>query len=523
MVEIDIMKVIVGDTKIMIDDKFIEYSPFLQTMSTTPVNVDHVDGWMRVDADLDSFHRYVSFLEGKFFQMEEKDVSLFEFMGHVNTLGFGPELWGVKLHDNWIRDNFHKHRLYEDSLYGLVEIPIRRKVDIPMINAPHKFPPYVRGNIRDYSCAKITVPSIDPEGVVIAGGCALWMAGYADSFSDIDLFFTGMDKKKASQYIYNIRSKPRYHEYGVHQDTPAKAALSIAVGEHTASFHDDVHMENLEYTDDTNIDNGDIDHVSESDGPMPKTWTKEKKIQFVLRTYTSPTEVVHGFDLDCVGFIYVVATGKLYATRRALLSVKCMENWFDPSRSSPSYDWRLIKYKKRGFRIILPHLTKENLNPSEVEKLYRGITNLIVNPDDYVLEVLHELHNGHMQHNIHYENPGGTTRIALENCMKASQIANEGDREQEFKKIISSLLWEISMIDHGLKESVEMLCEFLQPYADRWLNYEERHNIAAFCSVTGIATPDSIWENPITWGGLLRRYWNQTHDSPHYRTNHEHM
>lgn len=76
--------------------------------------------------------------------------------------------------------------------------------------------------------------------------------------------------------------------------------------------------------------------------------------QYVLKEYSSPAEIVHYFDLDCCGFLFDPTTEKIWATRRALVSVKNRMNYFDPELASPSYGYRLAKYAIRGYEPWLP-------------------------------------------------------------------------------------------------------------------------------------------------------------------------
>jgi hypothetical protein len=54
----------------------------------------------------------------------------------------------------------------------------------------------------------------------------------------------------------------------------------------------------------------------------------DQKISYILRLYNSPTEVVHGFDLDCVGILYDPffenedgTKGAIFATKRCMYSI----------------------------------------------------------------------------------------------------------------------------------------------------------------------------------------------------------
>lgn len=79
----------------------------------------------------------------------------------------------------------------------------------------------------------------------------------------------------------------------------------------------------------------------------------EYNIQIILRLYSSPSEIIHGFDLgsSAVGF-----DGKdLYFTSLSKFAYEYGCNIVDTTRRSTTYERRLIKYFDRGFEIILPH------------------------------------------------------------------------------------------------------------------------------------------------------------------------
>lgn len=80
----------------------------------------------------------------------------------------------------------------------------------------------------------------------------------------------------------------------------------------------------------------------------------DMKIQLIFRLYKSISEILHGFDLgsSAVGYdgsnVYFTTLGKF-----------CHEhscNIVDTTRRSTTYEYRLTKYFKRGFNIVLPNL-----------------------------------------------------------------------------------------------------------------------------------------------------------------------
>lgn len=221
----------------------------------------------------------------------------------------------VKEHDNWVRNYMYCDGLWDDPLYDLVEMPIRM--------------PNVLIDL--------------PNGVYAAGGYALYLSGYAKThpsldniprlFSDIDLFTT--DIRTIEKFILARSKNGIANEHAI---TIPDIALYIRAN-------------------------------------AKVSYNTISCIQVVLRKYKAPTEIVHGFDLDCCGFILSCDDGtpRLWATKRAVWSVNNMTNVFDPSRASPSYAYRLSKYAHRGFKLVLPDFTPSPTLEANIDKLWRSI------------------------------------------------------------------------------------------------------------------------------------------------------
>jgi hypothetical protein len=96
--------------------------------------------------------------------------------------------------------------------------------------------------------------------------------------------------------------------------------------------------------------------------------------------YTSPTEVVHGFDVDCCGIVWDPnypnedgTKGALFCTKRAHYSITHRENWIDPSRVSPSYAYRLSKYQARDIDIKMPLFDESMIVKKQIKKWRNNI------------------------------------------------------------------------------------------------------------------------------------------------------
>jgi len=99
-----------------------------------------------------------------------------------------------------------------------------------------------------------------------------------------------------------------------------------------------------------------------------------RHIQIVLRLYSSPYEVLAGFDVDActVGF-----DGKMvYADFRAHHALVTRRNTIDFTRRSPSYEMRLGKYGVRGFEVEVPNLRRERVDPGIFERPWSALEGL---------------------------------------------------------------------------------------------------------------------------------------------------
>lgn len=172
-----------------------------------------------------------------------------------------------------------------------------------------------------------------PDGFVMAGGAALYMSGATDSYSDIDIFVTNKEK---------VISWMRGCNETMHLKPTLLQGSAYVFG-----------------------------------GPG------SKKMQIILRSYSSPTEVIHGFDVDCCSILYDPSRDALFAIQRAKYAIDNNINWFDPSRSSPSYAYRLSKYRCRGFNIQLPLFRKETVLDDRVKMFFKNIKYLY---DDHIDE-----------------------------------------------------------------------------------------------------------------------------------------
>src|SRR5437016_5422873 len=86
--------------------------------------------------------------------------------------------------------------------------------------------------------------------------------------------------------------------------------------------------------------------------------------QIILRLYNSPSEIIHGFDIDCCSVGY---DGKdIWMTQRCLFSLMNGYNSVNFNRMSPSYHYRLAKYGSRGMAVKVPDFERNKIKMEEL-------------------------------------------------------------------------------------------------------------------------------------------------------------
>lgn len=108
----------------------------------------------------------------------------------------------------------------------------------------------------------------------------------------------------------------------------------------------------------------DIKGIKQSEGAVSFSMTvggKVCKFQFIKRLYSSPSEIIHGFDIDCT-CILTNHLNQFFATERCMFSLTHQYNTVNFEKLSPSYEYRLYKYYCRGFGIFIPFLEYFKLN-----------------------------------------------------------------------------------------------------------------------------------------------------------------
>ncbi|KAF3199269.1 hypothetical protein TWF106_003953 [Orbilia oligospora] len=173
-----------------------------------------------------------------------------------------------------------------------------------------------------------------------------------------------------------------------------------------------------------------------------------RHIQIVLRLYSSISEILTGFDVNCACVAY--DGQQVYASPRAIVSWMLQCNDIDLTRRSPSYEFRLAKYRKRGFEVYYPDLQRNKIDPTiydrNIVKL-RGLAKLLL------LERLPDAHDRDAHLVSRRSEQGRPTRSGRGSRYRRSR---KGRELQALKTRVPEIPeWEVNIVttDEALEES----------------------------------------------------------------------
>lgn len=179
---------------------------------------------------------------------------------------------------------------------------------------------------------------LSPDHIFVAGGY-IFSYIFGTPVKDIDIFLYGLTPVEATETINKIGNY----------------------------LHTDMYNKNFNF------------YIARSKNALTFTvYNKYNKLlvaeyQIILRLYKSPSEILHGFDLDCCCLGYNGIN--IFATNRALFSIKHGYNTVNFDRLSPSYEYRLSKYGMRGVAIKIPNFDRHSVKMYDLyERLLTFIT-----------------------------------------------------------------------------------------------------------------------------------------------------
>jgi hypothetical protein len=94
-------------------------------------------------------------------------------------------------------------------------------------------------------------------------------------------------------------------------------------------------------------------------------------IQIVLASDCTPEQVLQNFDLDSSCLCYT--KGKFFGLKRGIRALQTQVNVVDMSRRTCTYEYRLVKYYKRGFDVLLPGVHFDDLSQEKLQEEKHGV------------------------------------------------------------------------------------------------------------------------------------------------------
>lgn len=242
-----------------------------------------------------------------------------------------------------------KDKKYYQPHFGLIEIDngFLKKLKFPTVirrEPEEKFTdnilfPYSRLCRRPQEEKDIITDYLDSiigeeSNIFIAGG-AVFSALFKSKTTDIDLFIHGVSSEEAMNIVRRMVEKLKPENVMRTENSITLMACSVPREVIRSNF------------------------------------TRRERsisIQLILRLYNTPSEILHGFDVDscCVGY----DGKKFWATERALHSLKYSTNTVNFGRLSPSYEYRLSKYATRGLMVYVPDLQSKRVNKEPLARDY---------------------------------------------------------------------------------------------------------------------------------------------------------
>lgn len=241
----------------------------------------------------------------------------------------------IDMRENMYNELYKDHKMNTNPYYGLVKLDDKIWKEILEKNATNRvvndpellFPLMNRRWRKSYSTVLESVTNKrrlrDPfvfsnvSNIAIAGG-KVFSALTGNLADDIDIFIYGLSEDDAEKKIKEI-----YHV-----------------------IRERYYLRNLEVSRSKNVIN--INALGD-------------KYQIILRLYRTPSEIIHGFDVDCCCMLYIPKENNIYMTKRCKYSLEQGYNTVNFERLSPSYPHRLAKYASKGIRVKIYGFKRENV------------------------------------------------------------------------------------------------------------------------------------------------------------------
>ena len=267
-----------------------------------------------------------------YFTLSKEDRDYLELKGYTNPLNYDPKYFLIseeeKIYRN-LKDFDHCIDITDDTEL----LKKTKKLSESCFPGENTLPEKIKGYPSRIKDSIFDLFYEFKDNIIIAGGAALslYYSKYnrAISSSDVDIFFINCTPERALEIIRAIESK------------------SVATGENKMLFTIN-RTRNTEhaYT------------LYKTYHPNPTiSYPIYVEIQFIKRIYSSPSEIIHGFDVDSC-CILATMDKKYYTTKRGYYALQHKYNTVNFNHLSPSYEYRCLKYLDRTFNLYIPQMSQ---------------------------------------------------------------------------------------------------------------------------------------------------------------------
>jgi hypothetical protein len=283
-------------------------------------------------------------------------------------------IWEEHMRDNMYADGFADDAMNTDPYYRLHKIDIFNEFGV-CDDLEERFADLFGENIGDdtrpgiiFPQARAQLQNIDTiveslrkmnaymqvPGVMLAGGY-IYSILYGTRSDDFDLFLTELYTRPG---LFGVAKTHTDDNTLVHRIFEIGKIYRNQTGNSDKYRRDPNHARNINVIHSMeDLDRFILYSRTANAITMHARYTYD--CQIILRVYKTYSEVLHGFDVDscCIGY-----DGRsLLFTERAMSAIRSGYNRVHFGRLSPSYEYRLAKYAKRGMSIWVPGFVRDRI------------------------------------------------------------------------------------------------------------------------------------------------------------------
>ena len=352
----------VNDTFFIFPEGTIPKESFLSAFLTTGIPVKKEKGVILLeDVTLEAMEIVYNYLAKKIVPDPEHINVLEAFNIPIDHSYELASIYEEYLRANMYLEGHEEDEINTDQHYGLVKLTPEMWSKLKIDRPDDSNFLFTQKQLQKQSWDEVQkslseLKSLFGLGSVFIAGGRIFSALFGTRSTDVDLFVHGVDQKKAEAVINDL------FEY-VSKSTALPAYPYVIIN-----------VSSLVITRTANAITFIKNHrYSTTTEPNARYATREhhnvkEEYQVIFRLYRTPSEILHGFDVDCCSIGY--DGENIWLTQRALFALTRGYNTVNFGRLSPSYEYRLVKYGTRGVSIKIPNFDRDKVKQPELQARY---------------------------------------------------------------------------------------------------------------------------------------------------------